>query len=298
MTTFERISESPARLGECPVWSPDENVLYWIDIDGRKIHRYDPSTGSQQVREMPARPGSLALSSDPNRLLLAMEHELVWVDWDSGATSGFLTLEPPATGNRLNDGRCDPAGRFVVGSMFADTRAARMTGLLHRVDASGVAETLGRGIGVANGLAFDPTLGRMYFADTFTDRVVVWDYDEASGRRGNERTFLDYSELPGKPDGACVDVDGCYWSASVFGSAVIRVTPAGKIDRRVELPVLMPTMPAFGGSDLKTLYITSIGTRQAGTGQTANGGFVGGETLAVDVGVQGIQEPLFGLGVR
>lgn len=297
MTTIERVGTSPAQLGECPVWSGTEHALYWEDIDGRRIHRHDPSSGSEETRDLPGRPGSFVLTKEPGRLLVAMEHELVWLDWASGATETFVELEPAGTGNRLNDGRCDPAGRYVVGSMYEDTNAGTTSGILHRVSPDGSVETLHTGIGVSNGLGFDADRGRMYFADTPTQRVVVWDYNVETGKRTNERTFLDYSSLDGLPDGACVDDDGCYWSASVYGWAVIRVTPDGVVDRRIELPVQKPSMPAFGGSDLSTLYVTSIGSGGTVPSEPGRDGFTPGDTLAIDVGVRGRPEPVFGSGL-
>lgn len=296
MTTIERVSATPAQLGECPVWSSSEQVLYWADIDGRRIHRHDPSTGSEDVRNLVGRPGSFVLTPEVGQLLVAVEHELVWLNWSTGETETFLELEPAGTGNRLNDGRCDPAGRYVVGSMFEDTTAGETSGILHRVCSDGSTESLRTDIGVTNGLAFDPTHNRMYFADTPTERVVMWDYDEQSGELADERTFLDYSGLEGKPDGACVDANGCYWSASVYGWALIRVTPDGVVDRRIELPVQKPSMPAFGGPDLATLYVTTIGTGGTVPSEPGRDGFTPGDTLAIDVGIQGIPEPIFGVG--
>ncbi len=185
MTTIERVSEHAAELGEGPVWSGVEQALYWADIDGRRIHRHDPSAGTEDVRELPGRPGSFVLSQTVGRLLVAMEHELVWLDWSDGTLEPFVTLEPAGTGNRLNDGKCDPAGRYVVGSMYEDTKAGRTSGILHRVSADGSVEQLRTGIGVTNGLGFDDDRGLMYFADTPTLRVVVWDYDVETGSRRN-----------------------------------------------------------------------------------------------------------------
>ncbi len=297
MTTIERVSQSPAELGECPVWSAAEQLLYWADIDGQSIHRHDPTSGTEEVRRLEGRPGSFVLTQEPGRLLVAVEHELVWLDWATGATELFVSLETAGTGNRLNDGRCDPAGRYVVGSMYADTTAGRSTGRLHRVSIDGTAEELRSGIGVTNGLGFDRDRGRMYFADTPTEQVTVWDYDNVTGERGNERRFLDYTEIDGKPDGACVDADGCYWSASVYGWAIIRVTPDGTVDRRIELPVQKPSMPAFGGPDLKTLYVTTIGTGGTVPSEPGRDGFTPGDTLAINAGVQGVAEPVFGEGI-
>lgn len=280
-------------LGECPVWSSVEDALYWIDIDGHAVHRFDPSTGIDERRPIGSRPGSCALTPTPGRLLVATEHQLVWLEWDTGALTPWLALEDPSTGNRCNDGRVDPTGHMVVGTMWPDTGEGRSTGSLYRVAGDGTVETLLTDLGVPNGLAFDDERQLMYFADTPTKSVLVADYDADTGERRNVRPFLDYSVLPGKPDGACLDADGCYWSASIYAWSVIRVTPDGKLDRRVELPVEKPSMPAFGGTDLSTLYVTSIGGSGSKPSAPGKDGFVPGDLMAIDVGVQGRPEPSF-----
>jgi sugar lactone lactonase YvrE len=165
------------------------------------------------------------------------------------------------------------------------------TGLLHRVEADGTTVTVRSAIGVANGLAFSPDGRTMYFADTHRDTVWAYDYDVATGDATNERVFLDFGPLPGRPDGACIDEDGCYWIACVYGSMVIRVTPDGAIDRRIGLPVEKPTMPAFGGPSLSTLFITSIGG--GGSHQTDPAQPDAGGLFAIETGVRGLSEPRF-----
>jgi sugar lactone lactonase YvrE len=266
--------------------------LYWVDIVGRSVHRFDPVTGTDEVRSLPGRPGSIALTSDLGRLLVALEHELSFLDWGTGTCTPWIALEPSGTGNRLNDGRCDPAGRFWVGSMFDPASAGRFTGLLHRVEPGGAFTTVRTEIGVPNGLAFSPDGRTMYFADTLRDLVWAYHYDLATGEATSERVFLDFADLPGHPDGACVDQDGCVWIACVYGWAVLRVTPVGTVDRRIDLPVEKPTMPAFGGPSLDTLFVTSIG--EGGSRQLAPGQPDAGGVFAVDTGCRGIVEPRFG----
>lgn len=289
--TAECVLHAAAQLGECPLWDPDEARLYWVDIDGRAVHRFDPASGQDEERAMPGRPGSIALTRTRGRLLVALETRLGVLDWQSGGWRDWIELEPAGTGNRLNDGRCDPAGRFWVGSMFSPAAAKRTTGRLHRVGPEGIADTIQYGIGVSNGLAFAPDGRTMYFADTSRDLVWAYDYDPDSGERTNERVFLDFDGLPGRPDGAAVDEDGCYWIACVFGSAVLRVTPAGEIDVRVAVPVAKPTMAAFGGPDRSTLFITSIGgggSHAVDPAQPEAGGL-----FAIVTGHRGLPEPRF-----
>lgn len=284
-----------ATLGECPVWSPDEEALYWVDIDGQAVHRHDPASAQTTTRPMAGRPGAIALTKEPGTLVVAVEHQMVILDWDSGAVTSLAELEAPGTGNRLNDGRCDPAGRLIIGSMYADTNAGRTSGILHSVEGQ-AHQVLRRGIGVTNGLAFDPERSRMYFADTPTEQVLVFDYDIDTGDLSNERLFFDYRDVPGKPDGACVDADGCYWSASVYGWALLRITPDGTIDQRVDLPLEKPSMPCFGGPDLDTLFVTTIGAGGTSPSVPGRSGFAPGSTLAVTgLEVRGQPEPTFSL---
>jgi len=292
--TITALDAPIAALGESPVWCPEEVILYWVDIDGKTIHRHDPATGTHGTRSINGRPGSIALTSTPGRLLIASEHRLLELDWDTGAVTPFVDLEAASTGNRLNDGCCDSSGRFVVGSMCADTNAGRTTGTLHRIHHSGEVETLRTHIGVTNGLAFDVTRNRMYFADTPTERVLVFDYEPSTGALSNQRLFFDYHKYPGKPDGACVDADGCYWSASVYGWALLRITPDGDVDCRIELPIQKPSMPCFGGANLDTLFVTTIGAGGTIPSETGRDGFEPGATLAIEgLGVKGIVEPRF-----
>ena len=279
-----------ALLGECPLWSPEESVLFWVDIDGRLVHRYDPATGVDETRSVPGRPGSLARTGRPGRLLAAAENELVRFDWDSGATTPWVALEPPSTGNRLNDGRTDPAGRFWVGSMYERAVDMRFTGHLYRIEGDGTFSAIRSEVGVPNALAFDPGHDRMYFADSLHETIWAYDYDLGTGTPRNERVFAEFSDLPGRPDGACVDSEGCLWVAAVHGGAVLRFTPDGRLDRRIDVPVTKPTMTAFGGTDLGTLFVTSIGgggshppTDQPGAG----------DLLAIDAGTTGVPDAPF-----
>jgi sugar lactone lactonase YvrE len=284
----------PAALGECPIWNGDRQELYWVDIDGRSVHRWHPATDQASVRNLPGRPGSIAFTTDPDVLLVAIEHQLAWLHWDSGELTAWLDLEPPGTGNRLNDGRTDPAGRFVVGSMFERVDAGRTTGILHQIEGDGHATAVRESIAVSNGIAFDPLHQRAYFADSPTGLIWVWDYDVDHGRRSNQRVFFDHRDAPGVPDGACMDSEGCYWSASVHGWSVIRLTPDGAVDRRIALPVERPTMPCFGGPDRQTLYVTSIGGSQSSPPPDGVTPAEPGSLLAVDVGgVEGIAETPF-----
>jgi sugar lactone lactonase YvrE len=283
------VLDAGAQLGECPVWSHEYGLLYWVDIDGCAVHAFDPVHNIDMVWEVPGRPGAIALTGDPSRLLVAMENELGWLDLTTREYSSWVTLQEERPGVRLNDGRCDPTGRFWVGGMFVPTSAQRFDGMLHRVEPDGSFATVRSEVGCANGLAFSPDKRVMYWADTLHETVWAYDYDLATGQPRNERVFLDFRPLPGRPDGACVDETGCYWIACVGGSAVARITPHGDVDRIVDFPVLRPTMPAFGGADLDTMFITTIGPRDPESDGPGNHGAV----FAFEPGVRGLPEPRF-----
>ena len=277
------------QLGECPLWDPRLDALYTIDIDGRSVHRTHPTTAATEVQEVSGRPGSIALTADPNTLLAAIEDQLGWLDWNSGALTPWRRLDTGGPANRLNDGACDRSGRFWVGSMHEN--ASESTGILHRVAGSGESTEILRATGVPNGLAFSPDGATMYYADSLAKTVWAYDYDTATGNRSNQRVLTDFAGLPGTADGATIDEDGCYWIACVFGSAIARITPQGDVDRLVAVPVDKPTKPAFGGTNLDTLFVTSIGG--GGSHERHDDPGLNGRLLAIDVGVRGVQEPIF-----
>lgn len=282
------------------MWDDRQQVLWWIDIDDRRIHRTDPSTGTDEVCVLAGRPGAIALTDADDRLVAGVEHDLVDVDWPSGIITSRVEVEAADRPTRLNDGRCDERGRFWIGSMQDPVDSGTFAGGFYRVDPEHrsrpdvhVAES--DGVGITNGLAFSPDGRRMYWADTPKATVWVYDLDLDAGTRSNRREFarFDGSGAPGLPDGACVDADGCYWVACVTGGAVARFAPDGRLDRVIEVPMRMPTMPAFGGTGLDTLFVTSIGG-DGGVASAAPDDPMAGALVAIDVGVSGLGEPRFG----
>ena len=280
------LDAAPHQLGECPLWDERLGVLYVIDIDGRCVQRFDPSADAWETRPLAGRPGSIAITPDPTVLLVATEDDIGWLSWGSGAFEDWITVDTGGASNRLNDGAVSRDGRFWVGSMHED--ATDTSGLLYRIDGDATVHQERSQVGVPNGLAFSPNGSTMYFADTLRDTVWAFDYDMDSGVAARERVFLDFADLPGRPDGATVDVDGCYWIACVFGNAIARITPAGAVDRVIELPVDKPTKPAFGGTALDVLFVTSIG----GGGSHRESARPNGQLIAIDVGVSGLPEPI------
>ena len=291
MNEVELLFDSGTLLGECPVWDVKENVLYWIDIDGHKINCYDPSSCNNETRKLPFKAGSLAIRKQGG-LLLAMSNGFYNYDFKNEILeSRECDPEPERKDNRLNDGRCDPGGRFWVGSMNDLRRIkGQYEGNLYCYHPDGECVSQNLPVGVANGLAFSPDERYMFFADTMRETVWRFDYDKEQGEIWNQQVFLNLKNLSGKPDGACVDADGCYWLAHIYGWKVARYTPKGKLDREIQLPFSKPSMCAFGGSKLDTLYITSISTKD----DKSNGeNKYSGGLVAVNPGVSGIPEPNF-----
>jgi sugar lactone lactonase YvrE len=287
--TIHAATEQVDQLGECPIWDDRLGVLLWIDIDGRSISRFDPTSGSTSRRTIPGRPGSMAMTDDPELLLVAAEHQIGFLAWSTGEFSPWIDVEAGGGPRRLNDGACDRLGRFWVGSMHED--GSESIGVLHRVAPGGATSIFKDGIGVSNGLAFSPDGTTMYFADSLANVVWAYDYDQETGTPSRERVFNDFSGLPGSPDGSCVDEDGCYWIACYLGSAVVRLTPRGDLDRIIDLPVSKPTKPAFGGPAHDVMYLTSIGG--GGSHPVPNEPGLNGRLLSIEMNVRGIPEPHF-----
>lgn len=253
---------SPSLLGESPMWHPREQVLYWCDIPGKRLNRFDPAGGALAHWQFDTEPASLAPCLDGG-LLLAMRDGLWRFDPRGGART--LLAPPPydTARERFNDGKCDPQGRFWVGTIY-EPRDPPLAALY--CYAEGKLERRADGITTSNGLAWSPDGRTMYWSDTKAHTIYAFDVDPPSGALSNRRVFArfapkqagqDLADYGGRPDGAAVDAEGCYWVAMFEGQRLLRLAPDGSVQREVALPVRCPTMPAFGGADLRTLYLTT-----------------------------------------
>jgi len=277
------------QLGETPLWCERTQQLWWIDIERPALQSFDPATGAHHRRPMPGTFfGSQALTRTGERLV-AVDLELRLLDVDSAAMAPFTVVETDLD-NRLNDGRVDPRGRLWIGTM--DNALHRPQGSFYRVDADGGLTRMATDIVVSNGIAFSPDGRTLYFTDTRRHRSYAFDLDLDDGTITNRRLFADYSTTGERPDGACIDVDGCLWTAFFAGGRIVRYRPDGRIDRTIQLPVSNPTCVAFGGPDLKTLYVTSA-TKFLTPAQRAAEPLAG-SLLAVEGLGQGLPEHRFG----
>jgi sugar lactone lactonase YvrE len=239
------------RLGECILW--DGAALWWTDIDGRRMHRCDWASGTRTDYSTPARLTAFAFLEGRSDFLAAFEHGLALFDPREGRVGEFVCPDGLCHGLRLNDGRVDRQGRFWIGSMVEGEGAA--TARLYSVR-DGRIETHLESLGIANGLAFSPDGRCCYFADSRAQTIWRFAVDPATGVL-SERSEFARSQGAACPDGACVDSDGCLWSAQWDGGCVVRYSPDGCIDFCLELPVSRPTCVAFAGPGLDHLVVTT-----------------------------------------
>lgn len=276
-------------LGESPVWDPRENVLYWVDGIGPAIHRLDPANGSKRSWPMPEEVGAIGLREKRESLVVGLRSGVYFLDTRSGALEAVAKPEADRPENRFNDGKVDRAGRFWSGTIKADRYEAR--GRLWRIDPDRQAHKILEGIVCPNSICFSPDDRLMYYSESFTCRIDVFDFDITDGAIYNRRLFAEVPLGRGVSDGATVDAEGCLWIANMDGWCVTRYNPRGQIDRVINLPVRRPSACCFGGPDLNILYITTA-TRRMPEKEIAQQPLAGC-LLAVDPGVIGLPEPLF-----
>ncbi len=253
--TATLVVPAKARLGEGPLWHPREQRLYWVDIDGQALHRFDPVTGNDEVMRFDA-PVSAVFEGPDSRVLVALQFSLAWVDFDA------RTVMPHAAGriegppNRFNDGKRDVAGRVWIGSMHLNSR--RRSGALFTVHADGRVERKLEGVGCSNGLAWSRDGRTLYYIDSHDQCIDRFAFDPDSGALGQRRTLMAIPPWLGMPDGMCADRDGKLWVALAGGGMVVHIDPDGaRVLGAVHVPTSRVTSCAFGGPDLGTLYITT-----------------------------------------
>jgi sugar lactone lactonase YvrE len=246
--------DARAELGEGPVWDSELGRLIWVDITGERVHRFDPLTGDDETTAV-GQPVGAASPRIPDGLVLAVRDGFVFLDLERARLQLVAEVEAETPGNRMNDGKCDAAGRFWAGTMpFAGNRPS---GALYRLDSDLSVSRMLDGVTISNGIAWSPDGRSMYYIDSPTYRVDVFDYDVDAGEIAKRRTLFELPADGGLPDGMTVDAEGLLWIAFWGVGAVRRYTPDGLLAAVVELPVSLVTSCAFGGPDLADLYITS-----------------------------------------
>jgi sugar lactone lactonase YvrE len=267
--TWQTLAASPSELGESPFWHPREQMLYWVDIDGKKIRRCNVFMGTVENWAMPSNPGCIAPARSGGLVIALRDGVYRAASW-GGELRQIAKADHDTATTRFNDGKADPLGRFWAGTMF-EPRTEAKAELFSLDTRNGRPPQFERKAGhatIANGLAWSPDAKTIYWADTPAHVVRAWDWDPASNAMTRERVFHQWPAKPagwspgqpgyaGRPDGAAVDSEGNYYVAMFEGGRIVKFSPAGVVLAEISLPAPCPTMPCFGGDDLKTLYVTT-----------------------------------------
>ena len=262
--------------GEGVQWNPDDGCLWWTNISAGTLHRWHLDTRAHTVFSTPERLACFAFIDGRSELLCAFASGFALFNPRTGAIDWIEQLELAGSGRRFNDGRVDRQGRFWVGTMVEDhARAEAFSASLYCMDRDGEVHVREHGIGIANGLCWSPDGSRMYFADSARGTIFAYDFDIASGAISARREF---ARLPegAEPDGACVDAQGCMWSAHWGAGKVVRYSKDGAILATIDVPATQPTCVAFAGPALDLLCVTSarIGLDDAALAQQPDAGHV------------------------
>lgn len=282
----ERVARPGCTVGETPVWEPEHGRVTWVDSPGASLYRMTYPAGLMERFDLPLKVGALALHLGGG-FIASTERGFAKLDVIDGKVVIDVGTGPDLkTGWRMNDGACDRQGRFWSGSMAPDTSAPGAFGTLFSIGTGGEVLERGGSFRTQNGLAWSPDGLSMYVSDsnTLNPYVMVHDFDPASGQFQNGRLFADRARLGGRPDGAAMDVDGCYWIAASDSGRVLRMTPDGRIDAEIQVDVPNPTNICFIGADLRTAFITTL---------KANGTGPGGDVYVVQLPFQGLTEPRY-----
>ena len=275
---WQTVTTQANALGESPFWHPQEQMLYWVDISGKQILRANIYMNTVETWDMPSEPGCIAPAARGG-LVIALRHGIFRAAGWRSPLQHLATLDYDPSTMRANDGKCDALGRFWVGTID-ETKGARNAGLYALDCRDGRAPLVQRQLDpaafpatTANGLGWSPDARTLYWADTPSHTVHAWDFDLQNNTLSNRRTFAQFgpkapgwqsSDLTlanggyrGRPDGAAVDAQGNYFVALFEGRRIAQFAPDGTLLAEFATPAQCPTMPCFGGEDLKTLFITT-----------------------------------------
>jgi sugar lactone lactonase YvrE len=263
MPTVRLLDDSKNIVGECPLWHPEEGSIYWTDINGFRIHRYVLASGEKTAWFFGEPVCALSLTTDPDCLLVALASKVILWRPSADERTLFARPEPNWPHNRLNDGATDPNGVFWVGSMGNNVAPDGSTleissnsGSLYRVTPDKRVSVWDTGFGITNTLAWSPDCKTFYCACSLSNIIYAYDYNSAASAIGNRRTFA-AGVTPGLPDGSAMDEEGFLWNCRFHGACILRFSPAGKLDRVIQMPVSNITNCVFGGPSLDRLFVTT-----------------------------------------
>jgi len=254
--SLDLVLDAKAILGEGAIWSVPEQILYWVDIEGKRVHVFDPAIGSNRTFDI-GQPVGTVVPRASGGVTLAIHHGFAHLDLATG-TLEFIVDPEPDSPNRFNDGKCDPSGRFWAGTMPYDPGAPPDGAALWCLHPNGTVERKVTGVRCSNGIAWSLDATTMYYIDTPTSEVRAYDFDSATGAISNPRVAISVPRSDGWPDGMTIDAEGMLWVAHWDGWQVVRWNPiTGEKMAKIHVPAARVTSCAFGGPDLLDLYITT-----------------------------------------
>jgi sugar lactone lactonase YvrE len=280
--------EPRAVLGEGPLWDAALARLHWLDADQKKLFRLDPVTEATETIDLPSSPGSYSFRTGAG-MIMAYRNKLALLDDDAANPKPIETAGIDFAVERFNDGVCDRAGRFWVGTM--DRKLREPVGSLYRIDPDLSLHKMVGGVICSNGMAFSPDDRTFYHTDTGATRIDAYDFDLANGMISNRRVHAEFGAGQGRPDGCTIDAEGYLWVAAITAGMVVRIDPRGRIVETIALPTRRPTSAMFGGRDLHTLFITSM--QHGLTPEQLASDPQAGCLFAVDLEIPGLAEPRF-----
>jgi D-xylono/L-arabinono-1,4-lactonase len=285
MAELTQIADYRCHTGEGPLWHPDEERLYWVDIPNGRLFRYDPATGDHEQCYETDVIGGFTIQTDGSLLLFKDRGRIE--AWHDGTTRTVVDELEAELDSRFNDVIADPQGRVFCGTMPTDDRLGR----LYRLDTDGTITELFDGVDIPNGMGFTPNLTGMYFTETEADKIYRFQYNEESGELSDRDVFLDTTEERGSPDGMTVDADGYVWTAYWDGGCLVRYTPDGTEDRRIEFPARKVSCITFGGAEYEDAYVTTaLGPGEGEAGTRAEEGEGAGMLFRFSPGAEGVPE--------
>jgi sugar lactone lactonase YvrE len=273
-------------VGEGILWDSRRGMLWWTDIQGRQLFRYDWAQRTMRILDTPERVGSFGLVAGSDKLITAFASGIAMYDVHQQSVAWLARPDSAVAGIRFNDGRVDRRGRFWSGTMVEDDRSSA-SARLYSIDAVAGARCHVRDLRISNGLCMSPDGTKLYLADSPTRTIRVYELIEPEGMLGTSRIFARTPD-GAFPDGAAVDVDGCVWSAHWGAGCIVRYTPDGRIDRTLEVPARQPSCVCFAGPDLDILCVTSA--REGLDGAALDADPNAGDVFLYRIGVQGLPE--------
>jgi D-xylonolactonase len=285
------VADTHCHTGEGPLYHPDENAVYWVDIPQGNLFRYDPVADDyEQVLDYDGQIGGFTIQSSGDLLLFCDRGRIVPFSPEDGLGDPVVDAIDGADDMRFNDVIADPEGRVFAGLMHG-TDPAGNPGGLYRVDTDGTVTEIETGHAIPNGMGFTPDRESMYFTETVGGTIYRFDYDRASGAVSNREVFVDADGAEGNPDGMTVDSEGYVWSAFWDGGRIARYSPDGEERRRVAFPAKKVSAVTFGGPGYEAAYVTTaLGPGEGQPGTREDEGAGAGALFAVDLGVAGVSE--------